>query len=67
MSLQSKPQVIHRQTSSLYSTIIEELNTTESKDEDSKKIKGLLLSLFEITITGPFQPLISIEESKENH
>ena len=66
MSLQSKPQVIHRQTS-LYSTIIEELNTTESKDEDSKKIKGLLLSLFEITITGPFQPLISIEESEENH
>ena len=66
MSLQSKPQVIHRQTSSLYSTIIEELNTTESKDEDSKKIKGLLLS-FEITITGPFEPLISIEESEENH
>ena len=66
VSLQSKPQVIHRQTSSLYSTIIEELNTTESKDEDSKKIKGLLLS-FEITITGPFEPLISIEESEENH
>ena len=65
MSLQSKPQVIHRQTS-LYSTIIEELNTTESKDEDSKKIKGLLLS-FEITITGPFEPLILIEESEENH
>jgi hypothetical protein len=43
------------------------LNTTESKDEDSKKIKGLLLSLFEITITGPFQPLISIEEREENH
>ena len=66
MSLQSKPQVIHRQTSSLYSTIIEELNTTESKDEDSKKIKGLLLS-FEITITGPFEPLISTEESEEYH
>jgi hypothetical protein len=66
VSLQRKPQVIHRQTSSLYSTIIEELNTTESKDEDSKKIKGLLLS-FEITNTGPFEPLISIEESEENH
>jgi hypothetical protein len=66
VSLQRKPQVIHRQTSSLYSTIIEELNTTESKDEDSKKIKGLLLS-FEITITGPFEPLISTEESEEYH